>query len=99
MSSVYQVNKGVNKPIVFRGLKGDYIWWLGIGLAILLLSFAIMYIIGIPVVACLLIVFGSGGWLFWWVYKMSKVYGEYGLMKKNAERYIPRAIIIKRTLL
>ncbi|MES2328215.1 MAG: DUF4133 domain-containing protein [Bacteroidota bacterium] len=99
MSSVYVINKGVNKPIVFRGLKAQYIWWLGIGLAVLVLVFTILYIIGIPVVFCLIVVFGSGGYLFWWVYKMSRTYGEHGLMKKNAERYIPRALIIKRTFL
>ena len=30
-NSVYKVNKGINKPIEFRGLKAQYIWWLGGG--------------------------------------------------------------------
>ncbi len=25
MSSVYQINKGINKPVEFRGLKAQYI--------------------------------------------------------------------------
>jgi hypothetical protein len=28
MSSIYQINKGVSKPIVFKGLKAQYIAYL-----------------------------------------------------------------------
>lgn len=33
-NSVYQINKGINKPIEFKGLKAQYIWYLGGGLVI-----------------------------------------------------------------
>ena len=99
MSSVYVINKGVNRPIVFRGLKGSYIWWLGIGLAVLMLGFTFLYIIGIPMIVCVILVFMSGGILFRWVYHSNRMYGEHGLMKKIAARSIPQAIKINRTLL
>ena len=28
-NSVYVINKGINAPITFKGLKAQYIWWLG----------------------------------------------------------------------
>ena len=92
MSSVYQINKGVNRPIVFKGLKAHYIWWLAIGLTALLLLFAIMYIIGVAVIACLVFVFGLGAVLFRVVFQFSRKYGEHGLMKKMAASSVPKFI-------
>ncbi len=99
VNSIYSINKGVNRSIVFKGLKAQYIWWLGIGITILLLLFAILYILGVPVLICLIIIFSAGGYWFWWVYKMSRIHGEHGLMKKTAARSVPKAITIKRNLL
>ena len=90
MSSVYIINKGINQPIEFRGLKAQYIWWLGGGILGLLFLFAVMYIGGVNMGACIVIVFGLGVLLFLVVYKMSKHYGENGLMKKLASKQIPR---------
>jgi hypothetical protein len=45
----YQINKGVNRPIEFRGLKAQYIYYLGSGLALLLIAFSVIYIAGLPV--------------------------------------------------
>ncbi len=89
---MYQINKGVNRPIVFRGLKAQYIWWLGIGLAVLLLLFSLMYVTGVPVLFCVFFVFGSGAVLFRCVYRFSNRYGEHGLTKKIAAKSIPRVI-------
>ncbi|MGN7785788.1 DUF4133 domain-containing protein [Niabella sp. 22666] len=92
MASVYKINKGVNQPVVFKGLKAQYIWWLGGGLVTLLLLFAILYIIGVNMYVCLLIILVLGTLLFKKVYSMSRKYGEYGLMKKIAKRRIPKVI-------
>ena len=32
MATVYYINKGINKPIVFKGLKAQYIGYLAVGL-------------------------------------------------------------------
>lgn len=92
MASVYKINKGVNQPVVFKGLKAQYIWWLGGGLVALLLLFAILYIIGVNMYVCLLIILVLGTLLFKKVYSMSRKYGEHGLMKKIAKRRIPKVI-------
>lgn len=95
MASIYNINKGINKPIEFKGLKAQYIGYLGIGLVILLVLFAVMYIIGINLLVCILIISASGTGLFITVYRLSYKYGEFGLLKKAAKQYIPSYIRFK----
>ena len=91
-NSVYQINKGINKSIEFKGLKAQYIWYLGGGLVGLLIIFAIIYIIGVNIFLCLAIIVSAGTGLFMYVYKMSRTYGEHGLMKKIARKAVPKVI-------
>lgn len=91
-TSVYQINKGINKPIEFKGLKAQYIWYLGGGLLGLLILFAIMYICGVNTFICLGIIIIGGTALFIHVYKLSHKYGQYGMMKTIAKRSIPETI-------
>lgn len=89
MASVYQINRGVNQPVMFKGLKAQYIWYLGGGLVILLVGFAILYICRVNMFVCLGIIFITGAVLFKKVYSMSRKYGEHGLMKKIGKRSMP----------
>lgn len=91
-NSVYQVNKGINKSIEFKGLKAQYIWYLGGGIVTLLIAFAVMYIAGLPSLLCIGIILIAGTTLVMKIYGMSKKYGEYGLMKKIAQKSIPQKI-------
>lgn len=91
-TSVYTINKGINKPIEFKGLKAQYIWYLGGGLLTLLILFAILYICGVNMFVCLGIILISGTALFVHVYKLSHKYGEHGMMKSLAKRSIPSVI-------
>lgn len=91
-NSVYAINKGVNKSIEFKGLRAQYIWYLGGGLVGLMVLFAILYIVGVPSIICIGIVAGAGGALFVQVYKLSNKYGEHGMMKQVAKRSIPALI-------
>ena len=91
-STVYTINKGINKPIEFRGLKAQYIWYLAGGLIGLLVLFAILYICGLNTVACLILVAILCLLLFWYVFYLSRTYGEHGLMKKMARKRVPQAI-------
>ncbi len=43
-TSVYRINKGINNPIGFKGLKAQYIWYLGGGLICLLIFFCYSFI-------------------------------------------------------
>lgn len=91
-NSVYQINRGINKPIEFKGLKAQYIWYLGGGLVLLLILFAIIYIIGVNVFICLVLIISLSTVLFMYVYKLSRTYGEHGLMKKVAKKAVPKVI-------
>ena len=92
MGTVYNINKGVNKSLEFKGIKAQYIIYLAAGLVGLLLLFAFMYIIGIPVFIALPII-GIGGFLlFTKVTRYSHKYGEHGLMKSAAHKKLPPMI-------
>jgi hypothetical protein len=91
-TSIYQINKGINKSIEFRGLKAQYIWWFG-GLVIgLLLLFSVMYICGCGTVLCLAITGGTAAWGSLRIFSMSRRYGENGLRKALARKRLPRHI-------
>ncbi len=93
-TSVYTINKGINKPIEFKGLKAQYIWYLGGGLLALLILFAILYICGVNTFICLFIIVSAATVLFMHVYKLSRKYGEHGMMKTLAKRSIPTELKI-----
>lgn len=88
----YTINKGINRPIEFKGLKAQYIWYLGGGVLVLLIVFAILYIIGVNSFLCIGVIGLLGAGMFSWVYRLSRVYGEHGLMKLRAQRSVPPVI-------
>ena len=94
-NSVYQINKGINKPIEFKGLKAQYIWYLGAGILVLLVLFAAMYIIGLPSYLCVGIIAIAGSGLLMKVYAMSNKYGEHGMMKTMASRMVPKTLRLR----
>src|SRR5687767_3685554 len=102
-NTVYIINKGINKPIEFKGLKAQYIWLLGGGLLMLLVLFAILYLSRVDSFICVNVTILLGIFLFTGVYRLSNKYGQYGAMKKVAKRGVPtiiksysRTIFLKR---
>jgi Flp pilus assembly protein TadB len=93
--SIYKINKGINKPIEFKGLKAQYIWYLGAGVLAHLILFVILYILGINPFVCMGLVGISGTALVIQVYRLSQRYREHGLSKKLAYRQVPHAIRLK----
>jgi hypothetical protein len=94
-NSVYQINKGINQSIEFKGLKAQYIWYLGGGVVALMILFAGMYIIGVPSFVCVVIIGISGALLVLYIYRMSHKYGEHGMMKALAKRQVPKVIRVQ----
>jgi len=92
MASVYQINKGVNKPIVFRGLKAQYIAYLAVGLVLLLVSFAVLYISGVSLFIVLPLILLLGTALFLITFRLSNRFGQHGLMKYLAKRGLPKCL-------
>ncbi len=91
-NSVYQINKGINKSIEFRGLKAQYIWYFGVGVVGLLILFAVLYIIGLNSFVCIGIILIAGTVLTIKIYALSNTYGQYGMMKKLARRSVPKVV-------
>jgi hypothetical protein len=91
-TSIYKINKGINKSIEFKGLKAQYIWWLGGGIICLMVLFAVLYIAGVNAYLCIAFIFFAGGAVFHFVYRLSNKYGEHGMKKKIARRSIPKVI-------
>lgn len=92
MATVYEINKGINRSLEFKGIKAQYIIFLAIGLVLLLLSFAVLYMFTKNVYLCLGIVIPSTVALYITVHKYSKQYGENGLIKKIARKKLPTYI-------
>jgi len=87
--SIYQINKGVSKPIVFKGLKAQYIAYLAIGLVVLLVGFAVLYICGLSLWVILPLIVGLATALFFSVFRLSHRFGEHGLSKHFAKKQLP----------
>ncbi|HLX93155.1 MAG TPA: DUF4133 domain-containing protein [Puia sp.] len=91
-NSAYKINKGINVAIEFRGLKAQYIWWLGGGMVALLILFAILYMAGIDSYLCVGLILPLGTVFVAWVFRLSNRYGEHGMMKKMARRSVPQTV-------
>jgi hypothetical protein len=91
-NTVYPINKGINAGLEFKGLKSQYILYLGGGLVGVLILFAFLYVLGVNTYLCLLIAISGGGGLFIYTYRLNNKYGEHGMMRKAAEKRIPRVI-------
>ena len=91
-NSVYAVNKGINKSIEFRGLRAQYIAYLGAGILGLLIIYAGMYLMGLNTYVSLLVIGISGTFMVMKVYALSSKYGEFGMMKAAARRGVPKVV-------
>ncbi|HWK02420.1 MAG TPA: DUF4133 domain-containing protein [Puia sp.] len=91
-TSAYIINKGVQRPIEFKGLRGQYILYAGALLVGDIVGFAVLYLLGMNSYLCLVIVAGLGSLGIRQIYRLSRRYGEFGWMKKRARKGIPRAI-------
>ena len=85
----YTINKGVNRPLEFRGLQGQYIWYLAAALLLVLVTFAALYLLGISTYVNVPLCLALGGLLITLIYRLSRQYGQYGLMKKRAQKALP----------
>jgi hypothetical protein len=94
-NSIYGVNKGINKSVEFKGLKAQYIWWLGGGVVAILILFVVLYVAGLNSYVCIAIALGLGTGAVTYIFNVSHKYGEFGLMKMRAKRNVPKYIKCK----
>ena len=92
MATVYDINKGVNRSIEFKGIKAQYLIYLAVGLVALLLLFAILYVLKVNIYCCLAIIVPASTALVMTVQRYSKKYGQHGLTKKMARSKLPACV-------
>jgi hypothetical protein len=91
----FTINKGVNKPMEFKGFQAQYIAYMGIGLLGVLVLFTTFYLTGIPMLINAIICGLAFAALYSKVYALNRTYGAYGMMKKMALRQVPSAIKLR----
>ena len=84
--TVYQINKGINKSVEFKGLKAQYIWYLGGVVIAGMIVFAILHLCGVSAYLCIPLIGGLVAFGVSRVYRLSHRYGEFGMMKKMAKK-------------
>jgi hypothetical protein len=94
-SNIYPINKGINKSVEFKGLKAQYIWWLGGVVIAAMIVFAVLYIAGVSAYLCIPVVGGLGAAGITRVYRMSRRFGEHGLMKWRARTSVPKVVHVR----
>jgi len=97
-NSVYEINKGINRPIEFKGLKAQYIWYLGGGMVLVFMFYVVLYTAKVDTFLTLALTGLLGAGLFTTVYHLSSTYGEHGLSKALAKSKVPKIIKAKSRL-
>ncbi|MGF7080459.1 DUF4133 domain-containing protein [Mucilaginibacter sp. UYCu711] len=91
-NSIYTINKGINKSIEFKGLRAQYIWYFG-GLVMgLLIVYAALYICGAGTLISVTVTGSAAAYGSVLIFRLSRKYGEYGLMKAAARRRVPKVL-------
>ncbi|WP_400194226.1 DUF4133 domain-containing protein [Hymenobacter sp. B81] len=89
---LYDLNRGINKPVEFKGLVGNNIYFLVAGIGLTFGLFVTLYLLSTPLVLTILITFAVGGGMWAGVFALNRKYGEHGLMKASARRASPKYI-------
>ncbi len=92
----YPINKGIGRPVEFKGLKAQYLFIFAGGLLAAFVLFVILYMAGAGQWLCIGfgVVFASA--TVWLTFRLNAKYGEHGLMKLGAARMRPRHVLHRR---
>ena len=94
----YPINKGIGRPVEFKGLKAQYLFIFCGGLLALFILFVILYMVGFDQWVCIGFGAASSSVLVWQTFALNARYGEHGLMKLGAIRSHPRYLINRRRI-
>lgn len=97
MAQVFEINKGINKPILFKGINMQYIPYIVVILMAHLILFAILYLCGVITYLCLIIIVPPAIVSFTLVKRINDKYGVNGLLKKSAQHKLPLHIQVDST--
>lgn len=94
----YPINRGIGKPVEFKGLKSQYLFIFAGGLLALFVLFIIMYMVGINQWVCIIFGVTSATLLVWLTFRLNEKYGTHGLMKLSARKSHPFHIINRKAI-
>ena len=92
----YPINKGIGRPVEFKGLKAQYLFLFAGGLLAAFILFIILYMAGAGQWLCIGFGAVSASSLAWLTFRLNAKYGEHGLMKLGAARMRPRHVLHRR---
>lgn len=92
----YPINKGIGRPVEFKGLKAGYLFIFAGGLLAAFMLFVILYMAGADQWVCIGFGVVSASSLVWITFRLNAKYGEHGLMKLGAARMRPRHVLHRR---
>ena len=94
--ATFEIHKGVDAPVEFKGLKSQYLFICAGGLIGAFLIVVILYMSGAGQLSCLLVGAALGGGTVLLTYRLNEKYGTYGLMKALAAKLHPHRITNRR---
>ena len=89
----YPVNKGIGRPVEFKGLKAQYLFVFAGGLLAAFLLFVILYMAGVSQWVCIGLGVTAASAVVWLTFRLNTKYGQHRLMKLGATRMRPRYLI------
>lgn len=92
----YPINKGIGRPVEFKGLKAQYLFIFAGGLLAAFVLFVILYMAGAGQWLCIGFGVVSASATVWLTFRLNAKYGEHGLMKLGAARMRPRHVLHRR---
>ena len=92
----YPINKGIGRPVEFKGLKAQYLFIFAGGLLAAFVLFVILYMAGAGQWLCIGFGVVSASANVWLTFRLNAKYGEHGLMKLGAARMRPRHVLHRR---
>ena len=85
----YRINKGAGRPIEFKGLKSQYLFFFAGGLVSVFLAVVVLYMAGVSQLVCLSFGAVSGSLAVWLTFRMNARYGD-----EDAGRETPSALSV-----
>lgn len=88
----FEINRGVENEIEFRGLRGKYVYYTALGIGITIFAGILLSIFGLPnLIMIVFVAIGIGGSTYWG-YKENKKYGKWGKTKLETQNKLPKVL-------
>ena len=96
----YPVNRGIGKPVEFKGLKSQYLFIFAGGLLAVFVVFIVLFMAGVNQWVCIVFIVSASLLLVWQTFRLNARYGTYGLKRHPrfiiSRKAIPRLFTYKR---